>query len=337
MAAAELRAPIPKAELHLHIEGTLEPELAFEIAARNRASLPCADAAELRRRYRFHNLQSFLDVYYATMSVLRTEQDFADLATAYLVRARSQGVRHAEIFFDPQAHSERGVGMATVVEGLWSVLGGSQQRYGISTALIACFLRDRSAEAAMEALVAALPFGDRIVAVGLDSAEVGHPPSKFVDVFDRARAEGFRCVAHAGEEGPAGYIWEALDVLRAARIDHGIRCLDDPALVARLRDQQVPLTVCPISNVRLAAVDRIEHHPLPGMIEAGLMVTLNSDDPAYFGGYIDDNYRLVRDRLGIDDRQLVRLAENSFRASFLAPAARDRHLAELAGLSSTLS
>ena len=336
-AAAELRAPIPKAELHLHIEGTLEPELAFEIAARNRMSLPCADAGELRRRYRFHNLQSFLDVYYATMAVLRTEQDFADLATAYLERARSQGVRHAEIFFDPQAHSERGVGMATVVEGLWSVLGSSEQRYGISTALIACFLRDRSADAAMEALLAAMPFRDRIAAVGLDSAEVGHPPSKFVDVFDRARAEGFRCVAHAGEEGPASYIWEALDVLKVARIDHGIRCLDDPALVARLRDQQVPLTVCPLSNVRLAAVDRIEHHRLPEMIEAGLLVTVNSDDPAYFGGYIDDNYELIRNRLGIDDRQLVRLAENSFRAAFLAPQTRDGYLAELAEFSATVS
>jgi adenosine deaminase len=337
MAAAELRAPIPKAELHLHIEGTLEPELAFEIAARNRLSLPCADAAALRRRYRFHNLQSFLDVYYATMAVLRTEQDFADLAAAYLEHARSQGVRHAEIFFDPQAHSERGVGMATVVEGLWSVLGSSEQRYGISTALIACFLRDRSAGAAMEALLAAMPYRDRIVAVGLDSAEVGHPPSKFADVFDRARAEGFRCVAHAGEEGPAGYIWEALDMLRAVRIDHGIRCLDDPELVARLRDQQVPLTVCPLSNVRLAAVDRIEHHRLPEMIEAGLLVTVNSDDPAYFGGYIDDNYQLIRDGLGIDDRQLVRLAENSFRAAFLAPQARDRHLAELAEFSAIVA
>ena len=337
MATVELRAPIPKAELHLHIEGTLEPELALEIAARNRLSLPCADATELRRRYHFHNLQSFLDVYYATMAVLRTEQDFADLAAAYLERARSQGVRHAEIFFDPQAHSERGVGMATVVEGLWSVLGSSQQRYGISTALIACFLRDRSAGAAMEALLAAMPYRDRIVAVGLDSAEVGHPPSKFADVFDRARAEGFRCVAHAGEEGPAGYIWEALDVLGVARIDHGIRCLEDPDLVARLRNQQVPLTVCPLSNVRLAAVDRIEHHRLPEMIDAGLMVTVNSDDPAYFGGYIDDNYQLIRNRLGIDDRQLLRLAENSFRAAFLTPQTRDRYLAELAEFSTTVS
>jgi adenosine deaminase len=271
------------------------------------------------------------------MAVLRTEQDFADLATAYLERARSQGVRHAEIFFDPQAHTERGVGMATVMEGLWSVLGSSEQRYGISTALIVCFLRDRSADAAMEALLAAMPFRDRIAAVGLDSAEVGHPPSKFVDVFDRARAEGFRCVAHAGEEGPASYIWEALDVLQVARIDHGIRCLDDPALVARLRDQQVPLTVCPLSNVRLAVVDRIEHHRLPDLIEAGLLVTVNSDDPAYFGGYIDDNYELIRNRLGIDDRQLVRLAENSFRAAFLAPEKRDGYLAELAEFSATVS
>ena len=318
MPAAELRAPIPKAELHLHIEGTLEPELALEIAARNRLSLPCADAAELRRRYRFHNLQSFLDVYYATMSVLRTEQDFADLATGYLERARSQGVRHAEIFFDPQAHSERGVGMPTVVEGLWSALEGSERRYGISTALIACFLRDRGVEAAMEALLAALPFRERITGVGLDSAEVGHPPSTFVDVFGRARAEGFRCVAHAGEEGPASYIWEALDLLKVARVDHGIRCLDDPALVARLRDQQIPLTVCPLSNVRLHAVGSLEQHPLRRLLDAGVLATINSDDPAYFGGYVAENYLAVQRALGFDLSELEALAENSLKARFSA-------------------
>jgi adenosine deaminase len=291
--------------------------------------LAYADAAELRARYRFHDLQSFLDVYFETMAVLRTAEDFADLASGYLGRARAQGVRHAEIFFDPQAHIERGVPMATVVDGLWSVLATSEERYGITTRLIMCFLRDRSLASAMDALESALPYRDRIVAVGLDSAEVGHPPSQFVELFDRARREGFRCVAHAGEEGPPGYIWEALDLLRVARIDHGNRCLEDPALVARLRDEQVPLTVCPLSNVRLGAVGRMEDHPLPAMIDAGLLVTVNSDDPAYFGGYIDDNYRLIQRDLGIDDDQLVQLAGNSFRAAFLSDAERARYLKEL--------
>jgi adenosine deaminase len=327
--ADRLPAPIPKAELHLHIEGTLEPELALELAERNRLPLAHADAPALRARYRFHNLQSFLDVYFETMAVLRTEEDFADLASGYLDRARAQGVRHAEIFFDPQAHVERGVPMATVVDGLWSVLAVSEQRYGISTRLIMCFLRDRSLASAMQTLESALPYRDRIVAVGLDSAEVGHPPSEFVELFDRARREGFRCVAHAGEEGPPGYIWEALDLLRVARIDHGNRCLEDPALVARLRDEQVPLTVCPLSNVRLGAVDRMEDHPLRAMIDAGLMVTVNSDDPAYFGGYIDDNYQLIRRDLAIDDAQLIRLAGNSFQAAFLSTAERAAYLKEL--------
>jgi adenosine deaminase len=327
--ADRLPAPIPKAELHLHIEGTLEPELALEVAERNRLPLAYADAAELRARYRFHNLQSFLDVYFETMAVLRTEADFADLAGAYLGRARTQGVRHAEIFFDPQAHIERGVPMAAVVDGLWSVLAASEERYGISTRLIMCFLRDRSLGSAMEALQSALPYRDRIVAVGLDSAEVGHPPSEFVELFDRARREGFRCVAHAGEEGPPSYIWEALDLLRVTRIDHGNRCLEDPALVARLRREQVPLTVCPLSNVRLGAVARMEDHPLPRMLKAGLLVTVNSDDPAYFGGYIDDNYRLIQRDLGVDDAQLLRLATNSFRAAFLSDAERARYLKEL--------
>ena len=299
------------------------------MAERNRLPLPYADAAELRARYRFHNLQSFLDVYFETMAVLRTEEDFADLASGYLGHARADGVRHAEIFFDPQAHIARGVPMATVVDGLWSVLARSEERYGITSRLIMCFLRDRSLASAMEALESALPYRDRIVAVGLDSAEVGHPPSQFVELFDRARREGFRCVAHAGEEGPSGYIWEALDLLRVVRIDHGNRCLEDPALVARLRDEQVPLTVCPLSNLRLGAVGRMEDHPLPAMINAGLLVTVNSDDPAYFGGYIDDNYRLIQRYLGIDDAQLVQLAGNSFRAAFLSDAERARYLTEL--------
>jgi adenosine deaminase len=323
------RAPIPKAELHLHIEGTLEPELAFQLAERNHVVLPHADAAALRGAYSFRDLQSFLDLYYATTAVLRTEEDFADLARAYLERARGQGVRHAEIFFDPQVHTERGVPMAAVVDGLWSVLESSEQRYGISTLLIMCFLRDRGAGAAMDTLRQALPHRDRIAAVGLDSAEVGHPPSEFVQVYERAREHGLRCVAHAGEEGPPAYIWEALDLLHVTRIDHGVRCMEDHRLVTRLRDAQVPLTVCPLSNVRLRVVERIGVHPLPAMIEAGLMVTVNSDDPAYFGGYIDDNYRLLERDLGIGREQLIELAANSFRAAFLSEERRDRYLEEL--------
>jgi adenosine deaminase len=329
MAVDRPGSSLPKAELHLHIEGTLEPELAFEMAEHNRVRLPDADAAALRRRYSFTDLRSFLDVYYATMAVLRTEEDFARLASAYLARARAQGVRHAEIFFDPQAHTGRGVALATVVDGLWSVLGTSRSSHGISTRLIMCFLRDRGPAEAMETLEAALPFRDRIVGVGLDSAEVGYPPSRFVDVFDRARREGFRCVAHAGEEGPAAYVRDALDALRVERIDHGVRCMDDPALVARLREQRIPLTVCPLSNLRLGVVDRIDDHPLRRMLDAGLVVTVNSDDPAYFGGYIEDNYEAVRTGLGLGDGQLRQLAENSFRAAFLGDEERAGFLAEV--------
>ncbi len=327
------RPPIPKAELHLHIEGTLEPELAFELGERNGIGLPCPDEAALRRRYDFTDLQSFLDVYYSTTSVLLTERDFGDLAKRYLERARHQGVRHAEISFDPQIHAERGIPMATVVDGLWSGLAGSEERYGVSTSLILCFLRDRGAEAAMATLEEALAHQDRIVAVGLDSAELGHPPSEFVQVFDRAREAGFQCVAHAGEEGPPAYITEALDLLKVSRIDHGVRCVEDAELMARLRDESIPLTVCPLSNVRLRVVDRMEDHPLPRMIEAGLVVTVNSDDPAYFGGYIEDNFRAVGRDLGIDRAGLLRLAENSFRAAFLTEERRDAYLRELAEFS----
>jgi len=321
--------PLPKAELHLHIEGTLEPELALRLAERNHVNLPYADAAALRREYSFTNLQSFLNLYYATTAVLRTEEDFADLARAYLIRAREQGVRHAEIFFDPQVHAERGVPLERVVDGLWSVLATSERDHGVSTLLIMCLLRDRGPEAAMATLLGALPHRERIVAVGLDSAEVGHPPSAFVQVFDRARSEGMRCVAHAGEEGPPSYVWEALDLLHVDRIDHGVRSMEDPRLVARLRDDRVPLTVCPLSNVRLRVVDSIQDHCLPAMIEAGLMVTVNSDDPAYFGGYVDDNYRLVERDLGLGQAQLVKLAENSFDAAFLGVEQRERCLREL--------
>ena len=327
--------PLPKAELHLHIEGTLEPELAFDLAARNGVTLPYADTGALREAYRFEDLQSFLNLYYALMAVLRTERDFADLADAYLTRAAAQGVRHAEIFFDPQAHLARGVGMETVVEGLWRVLGDSERTHGVSTRLIMCFLRDESAESALRTLDAAKPFLDRITGVGLDSAEVGHPPARFREVYEAAAALGLRRVAHAGEEGPPEYITEALDVLGVERIDHGLRCLEDPALVARLVRERVPLTLCPLSNVRLRAVDVLERHPLRTMLDAGLLCTVNSDDPAYFGGYAEDNFAAVRSALGIGEEGLRELARNSFLAAFLEDdeALRERCLAEVAAYS----
>lgn len=326
-----MTTPLPKAELHLHIEGTLEPELALALAARNGVELPYRTAEELRAAYAFRDLQSFLDLYYALMDVLRTEQDFADLADAYLARARQQGVRHAEIFFDPQAHTARGVDIATVVNGLGRALDTARERHGITTRLILCFLRDRPAQEALETLESARPwFGTRITAVGLDSAEVGNPPAKFREVFALARQAGLRCVAHAGEEGPPEYVHEALDLLGVDRIDHGIRCLEDERLVERLRRDQVPLTVCPFSNVRLRCVDRLEDHPLPRMLEAGLLVTVNSDDPAYFGGYVEDNFRAVAAALRLDREQLRTLAANSFRASFLDEQERAAHLAEVA-------
>ncbi|WP_369186765.1 adenosine deaminase [Streptomyces sp. R08] len=309
--------PIPKAELHLHIEGTLEPELAFALAARNGVELPYADTEELRKAYLFDDLQTFLNLYYELMAVLCTEQDFEDLANAYLARAAAQGVRHAEIFFDPQAHIARGVDMGTVVEGLWRALGSSETGHGISTRLILCFLRDESADSAMATLDAARPYLDRITGIGLDSAEVGHPPVKFREVYEAAAALGLRRVAHAGEEGPPAYITEALDVLGVERIDHGLRCMEDAELVARLVRDRVPLTLCPLSNVRLRAVDVLAEHPLPAMLEAGLLCTVNSDDPAYFGGYAGDNFDAVRSALGLTEERLRELARNSFVASFL--------------------
>lgn len=325
------RMPVPKAELHLHIEGTLEPELAFALAARNGVELPYADTGTLREAYRFQDLKSFLDLYYALMTVLRTERDFADLADAYLARAAAQGVRHAEIFFDPQAHLARGVGMGTVVEGLWRALGRSEERHGVSTRLIMCFLRDESAESAMATLDAATPYLHRITGVGLDSAEVGHPPRKFREVYEAAAALGLRRVAHAGEEGPPEYITEALDVLGVERVDHGLRCVEEPALVERLVRERVPLTLCPLSNVRLRTVDTLAGHPLPAMLDAGLMCTVNSDDPAYFGGYAGDTFDAVRETLGLAPERLRELARNSFLASFLEDdeERRARYLAEV--------
>ncbi|MET9619217.1 MULTISPECIES: adenosine deaminase [unclassified Streptomyces] len=326
-----MHLPLPKAELHLHIEGTLEPELAFALAARNGVTLPYADTEELRKAYLFSDLQSFLDLYYELMAVLHTADDFAELADAYLARAAAQGVRHAEIFFDPQAHTARGVPIGTVIEGLSRALDGAEERHGVSTRLIMCFLRDESAESAMETLEAAKPYLHRITGVGLDSAEVGHPPSKFREVYAAAEALGLRKVAHAGEEGPPAYIREALDVLGVERVDHGLRSMEDPELVERLVRERVPLTLCPLSNVRLRAIDVLEDHPLAAMMDAGLMVTVNSDDPAYFGGYVGDTFDAVRGALGLDRDSLRTLARNSFEASFLDDdeERRARYLAEV--------
>ncbi|MFJ4961148.1 Adenine deaminase [Streptomyces sp. ADI96-02] len=322
---------LPKAELHLHIEGTLEPELAFALARRNGVTLPYATTEDLRTAYRFEDLQSFLDLYYALMAVLRTEDDFAELADAYLARAAAQGVRHAEIFFDPQAHTARGVPIGTVIEGLGRALERSERTHGVSTQLIMCFLRDLSAESALGTLDAARPYLHRISAVGLDSAEAGHPPAKFREVYEAAAALGLRKVAHAGEEGPPEYIREALDVLGVERVDHGLRCMEDPELVKRLVAERVPLTLCPLSNVRLRAVDTLEQHPLREMMAAGLLCTVNSDDPAYFGGYVGDTFHAVRDALSLDREHLRELARNSFEAAFLDhdEERRARYLSEV--------
>ncbi|WP_019546222.1 adenosine deaminase [Streptomyces sulphureus] len=322
---------LPKAELHLHIEGTLEPGTAFALAERNGITLPYSSPQELHRRYDFADLGSFLELYYALMDVLRTEQDFSDLAEAYLERSAEQGVRHAEIFFDPQAHTSRGVPIGTVIEGLGRALDTSEERYGISTRLILCFLRDSSPEDAAETLTAAEPHLHRITGVGLDSAEAGNPPGPFRDVYRRAAELGLRRVAHAGEEGPAAYVAEALDELGVERIDHGRRALEDPALVRRLAEERIPLTVCPLSNVRLRGVDTLADHPLPQMLDAGLLATVNSDDPSYFGGYAADNFTACAEALGLGEEQLRLLARNSFLASFLDDdeERRARYLAEV--------
>jgi len=320
---------LPKAELHVHVEGTLEPELVFELAERNGVRLPWNSVAELRAAYRFRDLQSFLDLYYSAMRVLVRQRDFYDLTWAYLTRISKQAALHAELFFDPQAHTQRGVPFASVIEGIHEALVDAKRELGISSRLILCFLRDRSVEEAHATFEQALPHRDRIVAVGLDSAELGNPPARFRDVFSRARSEGFRAVAHAGEEGPPSYVWEALEALRAERIDHGIRSLEDETLVRHLVERRVPLTVCPLSNVKLAVVEDLKAHPLREMLERGLVVTLNSDDPAYFGGYLNENYRAAKRALGLTRDQLVRIAGDSFRASFLDASEQAALLARL--------
>lgn len=309
-------AALPKAELHLHIEGTLEPELLFELARRNGIALPFPSVAALRRAYEFSDLQSFLDIYYQGASVLQTRGDFREMAVAYFRKAASQNVRHAEIFFDPQTHTHRGIAMETVIGGIHDAQQSAEREWGLTSKLILCFLRHLDEADAMRTLDAALPFRERLAAVGLDSSEQGHPPSKFERVFARAREAGLLAVAHAGEEGPPEYIWEALDILHAVRIDHGVRCMEDPALVDRLVREQIPLTVCPLSNLKLRVVDTLREHPLKMMLDRGLKVTINSDDPAYFGGYVNENYLAVADALSLSRESLKRIARNSFEASF---------------------
>lgn len=321
---------MPKAELHIHIEGSLEPELIFELAQRNGVQLAYPSVEALRAAYAFTDLQSFLDIYYAGASVLLKPQDFHDMAWAYFQRAAADHVVHAELFFDPQTHTERGVSMGAVIEGLTSACARAQRDLGISAQLILCFLRHLSEEAAFATLEEALPFRQHFIGVGLDSSERGHPPEKFARVFARCRELGLRVVAHAGEEGPPAYIWSALDVLKVQRIDHGVRCVEDPALVQRLAAERMPLTVCPLSNVKLCVYKTMAEHQLPALLKAGLCATVNSDDPAYFGGYINQNFVetfAALPQLGAAEAYM--LARNSFEASFASPEQKARWIAQL--------
>ncbi|HTU72843.1 MAG TPA: adenosine deaminase [Trebonia sp.] len=307
---------VPKAELHLHVEGALEPELAFTLAARNGLTLPFGDVASLRRAYQFTDLQSFLDLYYACMGVLRTEADFRELAAAYLARAKADGVTRVEMFFDPQAHVARGVPLATVIGGLAAAALAAAQAGGPTVGLIACLLRDAGPASALATVESLAEFADALVGIGLDSTELGYPPADYRAAFELAGQLGLRKVAHAGEEGPADFVWQAIDVLGAERVDHGIRSVEDRALLRRLAADRTPLTVCPLSNVRLKAVPSLAAHPLPVLLDAGVHVTVNSDDPAYFGGYIADNYRAVAGAFGLGEADVRSLAEASLAACF---------------------
>lgn len=323
---------LPKVELHLHIEGSLEPELMFSLAQRNGVALPYASVEEVRAAYDFDDLQSFLNLYYQGMAVLRTAEDFFDLAMDYFRRAHDEGVVHVELSFDPQAHLSRGIRLDAQIEGLTKAMRLAERELGLTSALIMSFLRDRSAAEAMEVLDQAAPYWEMIDAVGLDSAELGHPPSKFAAVFERAKALGLPRVAHAGEEGPASYIREAMEQLDVCRIDHGVRCLEDPALVAELVERRLPLTICPLSNVRLKVVERLDQHPLPALLEAGLTLTLNSDDPAYFGGGMLENFKACQRAFGWSQETFVGLARNAIEAAFMSETRRAELLKRLAAM-----
>jgi adenosine deaminase len=323
----DLIAKLPKAELHLHIEGSLEPELMFSLAQKNTISLPYKTIEEVKHAYNFTSLQSFLDIYYAGANVLISESDFFDLTWAYLLRCHAQNICHTEIFFDPQTHTSRGIAFKTVIDGITKALQKGEQELGISSFLIMCFLRHLSEENAFETLKASLPFKDKIIGVGLDSSEVGHPPSKFQNVFEAAKKEGYKIVAHAGEEGDSSYIWEAINLLQVERIDHGIRCDEDESLVKLLIKKQIPLTVCPLSNVKLRAVKNMQEHNILKLLRQGVLVTVNSDDPAYFGGYVNENYEAICDHLDLSKEELKTLASNSFKASFLNEVQKQHFIA----------
>jgi adenosine deaminase len=322
---------MPKAELHIHLEGSLEPEMIFALARRNGVTLAYASVDTLRQAYAFADLQSFLDVYYAGASVLRKEEDFFDMTWAYLLRAKADNVLHVEPFFDPQTHIERGVGFAAIINGIDRALERGKTELGISSGLIMCFLRHLSEDDAFATLELALPHRAKFIGIGLDSAERGNPPEKFSRLFAHARKLGLRLVAHAGEEGPPAYIKTAVDVLKVERIDHGVRCIEDPALTARLARDRIPLTVCPLSNVKLQVFDRTEDHNLLELLDAGIVATINSDDPAYFGGYINANYEAVFDALPLKRRHAYQLARNSFTAAFLPEPARQKYLDQVDG------
>ncbi len=320
---------LPKAELHLHVEGTLEPQLMFDVATRNGYDLPFPDVESVTAAYRFRNLQSFLDIYYQGAAVLQTPDDFYDLITQYLDRAAYDGVRRAEIFFDPQAHTGRGIGFEVFMEGFRSGIADARRKHGISVGLIMCFLRHLGGEAALQTIQLAEPHLEGVIAVGLDSSEVGFPPELYEDAYSHARQLGLRAVAHGGEEGPPDYVTGALDILGVERVDHGVRSLEDPVLVERLRRERIPLTVCPLSNVALRVVDRVADHPLPAMMAEDLLVSVNSDDPAYFGGYVGENYFVLADDLGFGEQRLAMLAANSIESAFLDNGEKAALLEEL--------
>lgn len=332
MSQLELIRALPKAELHVHIEGTFEPELMFAIAQRNQIDIPYKSVEEVKQAYNFHNLQSFLDIYYAGANVLIHEQDFYDLAWAYFEKCAEDRVVHTEMFFDPQTHTDRGIAFETVINGLQRACDDAKAKFGISSHLIMCFLRHLSEEAALETLAQALPYKDQIIGVGLDSSEVGHPPSKFERVFAKAREAGFLVVAHAGEEGPAEYVWEALDLLKVNRIDHGVRSEEDPVLMQRLIAEKMPLTVCPLSNLKLCIVNDMAQHNIRRLLQQGVQVTVNSDDPSYFGGYMNDNFIAITDALDLTAAELKQLALNSFEASFISAEEKQKWAAEIAAI-----
>ena len=337
MTSADFIRGLPKAELHLHIEGSLEPELMFELGRRNGIALPFKSVEEVRAAYAFSNLQDFLDIYYQGAGVLITEEDFKDLALAYFRRVAADGCRHVELFFDPQTHTDRGIPFKVVIEGLLAGMKEADETLGVSSSLILCYLRHLDEDAAFATLKDAEPYLDRILGVGLDSSEVGHPPSKFARVFKASRERGLKLVAHAGEEGPPEYVWEALDVLGVDRIDHGNRALEDQALINRLAAEGMTLTVCPLSNLKLCVIDDLKAHPLKKMLHLGLKATVNSDDPAYFGGYLGENWTQTTDALGLTRDELVTLAKNSFTGSFLPADKVVRHLADIDAYASSNS